>query len=719
MKKYLVLLTIVSLMFFWQVIIQDKIIFPGDMLVGAYYPWLDYKWGTITGVPIKNPYITDIFSQIYLWKDLITKSYLNGQWPLWNQYSYSGYPLLANFQSGALNIFNLIFIIFGMLKGWNIFLITGILVEIIFMFLYLKTQKYSYISSTIASFSFGFSGFSILWMPYANANYSLASIPLALYFIEKYLSTNNKKYLYLISPVIFIIITSGHFQIAIYGLIIISTYLIYKKIYNFLPVIFGILMSAIQLLPTYELSQLSIRFTEGFIKNNNFGLSPLNKLITLFIPDYFGNPSTFNYWGYFNYHETNFYVGVLGIIALIWSIFNYKRLGNAKFFIYCAIISLILGFDTYFGKAIYLLNVPGISTSAAGRISAVFTLSIAILIANFLDKIRLVKLSKIAFPSIIILIINIIAIIYSNNVLSKIQFNISLRNNIYPIIIIIGITISLLISTKIKLFKYIIFIIVIADLYRFGWKSTPFVSKTYVFPKTSLTEYISKDSDIFRVDRENGPILPPNTWTAYNISSPSGYDPLSINDYVIGYNHILNQNNDSKPQVSRYSELYNFDPVSLGDFNVKYLLMQKNYLSDKKTYNYNKKFQENLWLKVYETNLYSLFSNPLYQPRVQLVPEQTKPIITKYSPNSIDISINSTIPNSTLIIRDTFYPGWQASVNNIPINIEKYNNIYRKINVGEGDSIVKLNYHPQSFYIGLLVTIISSVIYLLLLFIII
>jgi hypothetical protein len=265
---------------------------------------------------------------------------------------------------------------------------------------------------------------------------------------------------------------------------------------------------------------------------------------------------------------------------------------------------------------------------------------------------------------------------------------------------------------------FVLFIIVIADLFRFGWKSTPFVSKTYVFPQTPLTEYLSQDTDIFRIEREYGSILPPNTWTAYNLSSPSGYDPLSINDYVIGYNLALNLNKDSNPQVSRYSELFNFDPISLGDFNVKYLLMQKNYSSDKKTFLYNKYFQENLWSKVYETNSYSLFNNPQFKSRVELIPSQNIPIITKYSPNLINISIKSKIPNSTLILRDTYYPGWQATINNIPINIDKYSNIYRKINVGEGESEIKFNYHPQSFYNGLTITIISSMIYLLILFII-
>jgi len=685
------------------------------MLVAAYYPWLDFKWGTTTGVAIKNPYITDIFSQIYLWKELIAKSFMDGQWPLWNQYSYSGYPLLANFQSGALNIFNVIFIIFGMVNGWNIFLIVGIVIEILSMYWYLRLTGISYLSSIIASFTFGFSGFSILWMPYANANYALASIPLALCFIEKYLKTNNQKYLFLISPTIFFMVTAGHFQVAIYGLLLISFYLIYKKIYNFLPLIIGLAMSSVQLLPTYELSNLSVRFTEGFIDKNNFGLSPLNKLITLYIPDFFGNPSTFNYWGFFNYHETNFYVGILGLIALIWSVFNYRLLGKNQFFLFCSLISLLLGFDTFLGKAIYLLNFPGISTSAAGRISALFSFSTSILVANFLDNILKSKLRKSLFPSLVLIVLNLLTIVGAYYTLSQPNFSISFRNSLFPGLILLGLTFSILISSKIKYFKTLILIIVIADLFRFGWKSTPFVSKTYIYPQTPLTQQLARDTDIFRIDREYGSIFPPNTWTAYGLMSPSGYDPLSVNNYVIEYNRILNQNQDSHPSVSRYSELFKFDPSSLGEFNVKYLLMQKNYSPDKKSYNYNREFNEKSWIKSFETESYTLFENPQLQPRIQLSPPQTNPIITKYSSNSIKISAKSINPNSTLILRDTFYPGWKALVNDQATKIDKYHNIYRQINVPPQESTIEFIYQPNSFYTGIIITLISLIILLLIL----
>ena len=84
MKFYLkkhwpyLLLILISIIFFWKFFFKGLIPFPGDMLVGAYYPWLDHKWGGfVTSVPIKNPLISDVFSQFYLWKQIIINSIKN------------------------------------------------------------------------------------------------------------------------------------------------------------------------------------------------------------------------------------------------------------------------------------------------------------------------------------------------------------------------------------------------------------------------------------------------------------------------------------------------------------------------------------------------------------------------------------------------------------------------------------------------------------------
>jgi len=57
MKKILpiFIFLFVTLGFYSPAILNNKIPVPADLLLGAYYPWLDYDWGYPVSMPIKTP----------------------------------------------------------------------------------------------------------------------------------------------------------------------------------------------------------------------------------------------------------------------------------------------------------------------------------------------------------------------------------------------------------------------------------------------------------------------------------------------------------------------------------------------------------------------------------------------------------------------------------------------------------------------------------------
>src|SRR5687767_15019671 len=99
LRKYWPIILLVSLisLLYYQFLVFQKIPIPADTLVGAYFPWLDYKWGYAVGVPVKNPPISDVFSQFFPWKYQIVDLLKQGIWPLWNPLSLSGSPILATY----------------------------------------------------------------------------------------------------------------------------------------------------------------------------------------------------------------------------------------------------------------------------------------------------------------------------------------------------------------------------------------------------------------------------------------------------------------------------------------------------------------------------------------------------------------------------------------------------------------------------------------------
>jgi len=739
-KKYfsVFFLLIITCVFFYKTIFKGLIPFPGDMLVGAYYPWLDHKWGGfVTSVPVKNPLISDVFSQFYLWKKLIIDSLNNFQFPLWNPYSYSGYPLFANFHSGVLNPFNLLMFIFGNTKGWSLLVMSQFFCCSFTMYLFLKkVYPNNIFASLVGSITYAFSGFMFTWSQFVTAGFAMIWLPLILLSIENFFISKKIRYILYLPILYLLLMTSGHLQALVYGYIFSSCYLLFKyfqdihsnkfSIINWyiLGVILSILMMAVQLFPTLEMGKYSVRFNENYISGYNFGLLSLDRITTFFAPDYFGNPTTFNYWGSFNYHETVIYSGILSIIALVFCIYYFKKLKNEKFFLLTAILVLLLIFDTPFGKIIYVLKVPGLSTSSAGRMAIIYVFCISILVTYFLNNINLFKIKNTIryywgyFLFLFIISISTL-IMYKTAYLYPIlqqNYMVALRNLFIPILLSSSFIFILAFIKNNNIKAILILFLVIFDVFRFGWKYTPFVNKEYIFPKTNLTSFLQNQPGLFRIEKENGPLLTPNTWTAYGLSSTSGYDPMAIKDYSLFYNQNLNgQRSNSTP--SRYSEISTYNAKNLGEANVKYLLALKYDNIDKiSSAGDHLNYKINLidWKRVYEYGSVVVLENKEFKPRIEVLNQKNQESIKNimYSANKITFQANSQKDNSTLVLRDTWYPGWKAYVNDIEVPIDKYLNIYRQIIIPKGESRIKFIYQPKTFYYGIYISSFAFIVWL-------
>ncbi len=738
--KYLpiVFLIGVVLVYYWKVF-RGYIPLPGDLLVGAYYPWLESKWGYAVGVPVKNTLISDIFSQFFMWKAEIVKSFINLKWPLWNPYSYSGYPLIANYNSGPLNPFNLIELILGKVNGWTWLVVSQAIGSVLSMYWYLRTIKKETLPSLIGSVVYAFGGFAILWSQFVNADFAMIWIPIVLIVIEKTKSNNDRRNLLWLSPLFFLIVTAGHLQALIYAAILTVFYYVYrigiqKKAFNIffsLALLFSICFSAIQLLPTVELMNHSIRFDDSSIAGINYGLLPPENLITLIAPDYFGNPSTGNFWGYFNYHETVTYAGVIGIVGLIFGLIFFNKLKIGKFFLIASVVSLLFQFSTPLGEAIYKFKVPFLWTSVAGRINMIYLLGVSVVVVEMIEELSSLSWMqkvRIFIPSTLALGIGMVISFYSLRLLSQPDIvsqlypninnlNIGLRNLAFPLMfsgLLFGI---FLLSRKIKIWKWLVMIIVLADLFRFGWKYSPIVPKLFAYPPTEITDYLKKDKSIFRIDKERAEIMPPNTWMAYELSSPSGYDPMAISKYVKAFNFDLNL--EMNPGVSRYSELTNYDAEALGKYNVKYLLAIKR---DEKAVvpgdNINYRINEKEWKRVFQTPAVAVLLNTKYKERARVINSDGTDAkgsteITSYENNKVVIKFNN-IDGTKLLLSDTYYPGWEATINGRQTKIGDEIVPFRTVDItGIKDGEIVFEYKPQSFRWGLAISEISLFIWLL------
>jgi len=80
------------------------------------------------------------------------------------------------------------------------------------------------------------------------------------------------------------------------------------------------------------------------------------------------------------------------------------------------------------------------------------------------------------------------------------------------------------------------------------------------------------------------------------------------------------------------------------------------------------------------------------------------PAIVSYSPEQAVIDVNAPQPGY-LVFTDAHYPGWIATVDGQPVEIERADIMFRAAKVPAGQHRVAMRYQPPSFSIGLLISI--------------
>jgi hypothetical protein len=77
-----------------------------------------------------------------------------------------------------------------------------------------------------------------------------------------------------------------------------------------------------------------------------------------------------------------------------------------------------------------------------------------------------------------------------------------------------------------------------------------------------------------------------------------------------------------------------------------------------------------------------------------------------YGQNSLRIEIESALPGM-LVLTDTYYPGWRATVNGEKARIYKVNGAFRGVLVPAGSSEVRMDYRPMSVPVGITISLVT------------
>lgn len=744
---------VIFLFLFWlsfaaPYFVKNKTPFPSTYLVNFFAPWNAYEnfWQ-----PIKNDAMPDIIGQIYPWKIFDINALKNGEIPLWNPYSFSGTPHLANYQSSVFSPFNLVFFIFSNINAWTILVLLQPLLAGLFTYFFARSLKIGNIGALIASISFMFSGFMTTWMGYATLGYAILFLPLALFAIQKFFETKRNLFIILLALSIPLSFFSGHFQTSLYFLIFVSLFTVFKLVETrdkkltllaFIFIFLGLLVTSIQLFPSIELYLNAPRSTIF----QKIEAIPLSHLATIFAPDFFGNPVTRNN-PIGHYAEWASYIGILALFFAFYGVFR-KRNRKIIFFLLTGVFSLLLAFDTPLLDLLFKLRIPVLSTSAASRIIVIFSFSIAIMssfgIEKIIDDIRKRDIKYFFALGLIFSFVFVILFFYSETLVPA--FSITAKRNLILPFLIFGVgSFSLflvLVNKKILYFSLAAIIFLVSfDMLRFSVKWQPFDSKNLVFPNAPIMEHLRDIRSEYRVF---GNVGAGEFSVYYNLPSVEGYDPL----YVLRYGQFLStlKKGQILPPARSGVDFENrgiYSKKAVDLLGIKYIFYKG---GDKgKIWGFPfSSYEKGKFVQVFKDRKYRIYENISVFPRAFFVKNylvekgdqkiigqmfaqdfdlresavlEENPgiknnstggsaIITSYKSNNIEIQTKSNSDN-ILLLTDVYYPGWTAKIDGKATKIYRADFTFRGIVVPKGKHKVKFIYDPISFRLGVLVTILG------------
>jgi len=760
------LLIFISLLFFWKFFLKGLVPIPADLIVGIYYPWRDYIWnGLIAGVPFKNGLLSDVVSIIYPWRLYGMELMQKGIWPLWIPQALGGAPLLANFQSGLFYPFNFLFFIFSKINAWSIYIILQPVLASLFCFIFLRNLKLQILPSLIGGLIFAFSGFNLVWLEYGIVGHAGLWLPLILLTIDKLFNKPSGLWVAIGALAIGFSLLAGYPQIAAFSLVVAVLYLLFKifwakekvgsrsllLVFGFL--FLGILLAAVQLLPGLELWRLSIRGADPTAAAFHFGLNPLKNLILFWAPDFYGNPATGNFWGWGAYNESVSYISVAGLLMAITALLSYKKDKIVTFFKILLLASLLMVFANPLSNFIFSLGLPILASASAGRFLFLVDFSLAILAAYGFEllfekdkrKVFFFSLGFIVFLFLIFLVVIFLKPDFWPDKDLLTNLTVVKRNLILPTIFLL-ISLVLVIIIKLKPFSkmkkamvLLLFLLVTIDLFRFGFKYTPFSHKDYLYPPTSLIDFLKNQSGLYRFYG----LIPQSMFIPYNLFSPEGYEPLMIKRYSEFANQINEENFLKISAGSRWVIVNRQESPLLNLLGAKYLLsFNSDPVSewDPQYFKYPKEKYE----LVFQYSLSQVYENKEVLPRAFIVhdfqvlgDEETLRTLTNkdFNPretllleekplnlpeeelgeDEVIINENSYFNNQILIrtknpaagflfLSDNFYPGWRAFVDNQPTKIYRANYTFRAVFLPKGEHEIRFIYDPKSFKIGVLIS---------------
>ncbi|MCP4543681.1 MAG: YfhO family protein [Chloroflexi bacterium] len=726
------------------------------LLCIAFY-W-DVLWLSADRIVAGN----DLTNMFLHWLRFAVSSVQRGQFPLWNPYLFSGVPFVANPQPALFYPPTWLALLMPVTRAFGWIIVLHLWIAGAGMYAWLRSEGASVVGALVGGVTFSFSGYVFVrvYAGHIGVITTGAWLPTILWVYRCAVARRSWKLAVVGGLPVGLSILAGHTATFIYvalGLLAYVAFCVWEswqetrslrkqndRNWVFLTplawasvmLIVGLLLAAVQLFPLAELAMHSTRqAAPSYDFASRFSWPP-GYLLTLLVPNFFGEPAHTGYWGDGIYDEFIFYIGVLPLLLALLGLRSRHRL--APFLVALGLGALLLAFGKYaslhplFYRFVPLFN----STRAPARAGFLFTLAAAALAGLtltvfsssegenkertwLLEPMQHSLVRAVAGGAMILIVLGFAAFAWgreSNPAAGRLWH---LANQVTLFLIFFLLSTGLLaawrnISARRAGLGVLVLGLVVFDLWTFGGN----LANTVPVPHSSYWRKTFETVSAPQAER----VLPwdlndfyQNGGMAYNLRSVFGYDPLVLQryeafiasrpDYRARTYDLLNARYMMTAAPLESSDHPNAPRLVLDEPNV-YVYERPNALPRAWVVSQIEVMEDAAMLtRIHE---------PDFDPRTTALLNsvmacdgtaangESQVEIVRYDGNRIEAQVRGS--GGLLIFSEMDYPGWQATVDGNPTQLVRADYVLRALCVPEGEHQVAMVYDPPLLKIGLGVT---------------
>jgi hypothetical protein len=729
----------------------------------------------------------DIWTAYYYWRHFGFESLAQGDIPLWNPYSFSGIPFVAGMESAIFYPLNFIYLLFGTAFSINLSLALHCFFASLFTYLYARYMGVSCAGSVLSSITYAYSAptFLRIYAGHVVGYAALAWLPLLFMSTEAFLRNKEMRYALAGGIVLCLQFLAGQPQYLFYGMIAVSLYFVSNLLARrelreapyfiagfCLLVITGLSLSAVQLLPSLELTQHSVRNALGYGWVSSFSLPPEN-VITMLLPDFFGDLSTVPYWGKNYLWEMSIYLGLIPLVMGVAAI-AFDRSRPVSVFAFIAAVALVLALGKHTPLLRFLYDyLPGFNLfRGLSKFIFVFSFACSMLAGYGLTQVAARSEAKdpglrylaYGISALALLLVGIGALGIFTATDSQELWNswvkgydrgvddylaTDLTNDFFPAslrIVSQGLlktaAILLLFSGSLlviqlrnlpaKVLIAMVLALTVVDLWSFGSRYLVSFNPQSLYMDRDLRAFLKSDKESYRIATPLHGLL--NIGLLESTQDVGGYDQLTLRNY----NEFINFSQGLPVDQPNFVMVVNrFSPL-LRLLNVKYYVLESTVsleLPDFRLVFQNGKY------KVYRDGkalprsfvvhdvrvitgrdaALQAMASPAFNPTsVAIVNEavtgllsgpalrSSAPRVVEDSPKKVHVEADLK-QAGLLVLADVYYPGWKAFVDGREARIYRVNHAMRGVFLSSGRHVAEFRYDPLSFKIGALISLASLV----------